>query len=271
MKVVEVTEESVNRSHLGESDPCLRFTKTSVNPSISQGLHADKPAGGLSTSDPSKCDHGSEHAGAVEFTWCDNCDPVRAQILDATGNDPGPTPPLYAGRLPAPISGVAPGTCGPEGDGIGALSRKERDVMEHATVWRGSRHRNHFVTEPGCQDWPIVWELCQRGLMRISIASDELTGNMPVFAVTKAGLASLAATSCDNCGASFDNKRPHVCQPEDLCDRLDADVDGLAGDILGLISRIKRIERFCKAHDSALWASLAAPTSGELPPAKEMR
>lgn len=27
--------------------------------------------------DPSKCDHGSEHAGHVEFDWCENCDPQR--------------------------------------------------------------------------------------------------------------------------------------------------------------------------------------------------
>lgn len=75
------------------------------------------------------------------------------------------------------------------------LSVEEREAMEHATAWRHKRrlYRNHFVTGPDTIDWPIVFGLVERGLMKMTRSPSELSGGMQVFAVTDAGIAALTA------------------------------------------------------------------------------
>lgn len=77
------------------------------------------------------------------------------------------------------------------------LSKEERDIMEHATAWNHKQrlYRNHFVTDHDSDDGKIIAGLIERGLMAMTRQGGQLSGGMPVFAVTKAGQDELAKES----------------------------------------------------------------------------
>ena len=73
------------------------------------------------------------------------------------------------------------------------LTDEERHIMEHATGWESRQplYRNYFVTGEGTPDYPVVKKLCERGLMRQTRGPSEISGGMPIFAVTDAGIEEL--------------------------------------------------------------------------------
>ena len=73
------------------------------------------------------------------------------------------------------------------------MDRAELHVMEHATGWRSKRplYRNHFCAGPDHEDWPVLQELCVRGLMRVSMSAEPALGGQSVFTVTEQGIAKL--------------------------------------------------------------------------------
>lgn len=70
------------------------------------------------------------------------------------------------------------------------MTDKERHIMEHSLGWP-KRYRNHFVTDRDSDDGKIIAGLCARGMMRESGRPSEMTGGVPCFAVTDAGVAAL--------------------------------------------------------------------------------
>lgn len=68
-----------------------------------------------------------------------------------------------------------------------------------------------------------------------------------------------AIMTCDNCGGTWDTGgNGHVCQPEDLIARLEENQEDVAGDLLAINARLRRIERFCERIDPRLWQKVAA-------------
>lgn len=72
------------------------------------------------------------------------------------------------------------------------LTAKEKDVMRHALgLPTGKPYRNHFCASEADADWQTLLELCGKGLMKVSMAPNELSGGSTVFSVTDAGKAQV--------------------------------------------------------------------------------
>ena len=68
----------------------------------------------------------------------------------------------------------------------------EREILQHALGLNYSvkEYRNHFVTGPGCAEYPHCEELVKAGLM-VRRTGSELSGGYPIYFVTEAGRDAL--------------------------------------------------------------------------------
>lgn len=72
------------------------------------------------------------------------------------------------------------------------LSKREREILEHALGWRSSNpgYRNHYCTSPGTDDFAPLQALVARGLM-VDHGADSFNGGLHTFTVTAAGRQAL--------------------------------------------------------------------------------
>ncbi len=78
------------------------------------------------------------------------------------------------------------------------MTPQQLHILQHSLgvdqYGQGNQYRNHFVTGPGTNDWPYCQALVAAGLMTCHVPS-ALTGGMPCFVVTPAGIDAVALQS----------------------------------------------------------------------------
>jgi len=79
------------------------------------------------------------------------------------------------------------------------MTPQELHILQHSLGLdqhgQGTWYRNHFCTDPECDNFSVCEELVRRGLMRIARGPSELTGGGHVFVVTDEGISAVKRES----------------------------------------------------------------------------
>jgi len=71
-------------------------------------------------------------------------------------------------------------------------------IMEHA-LGNKSHYRNHYMTDPNCDGWQEIVDLCKKGLMKSVPVNPSIYNGLVCFRVTEEGKKLCFANSGVRC------------------------------------------------------------------------